>query len=137
MVPRNRTELLERLGAKQRNIVWSWSAVDEAGRKVYFSAWRDLAKKRDGQQITYIIQEPDWGMETGTPSPARKEQDENLALAFDHGYETFAYFIDAKDPAATPRQIANTTTSFIKAVRLERQPDGTVLAYPTRRIEIR
>jgi len=138
-VARNRTELLERLGAKQRNIVWSWCAVNEAERKVYFSVWRDLVRKGEAGQLVYVVQEPHWGIDvkTGARSPARKEHDELLALALENHYEAFAYFIDAKDPSATPREIESTMTSFIRGLRLERQPNGTILGYPGLRIEIR
>jgi hypothetical protein len=56
---------MEYLGAKQRNVVWSWCAVNDEERKVYLSVWLDTAKKRDGQRLSYIIQEPDWGVEEG------------------------------------------------------------------------
>jgi hypothetical protein len=137
MPPTSRTELLELLGATQRNRMWSWSAVNHAERKVYFGVWRDLAKKRNGVDVSFIIQEADWGMETGTKSPARREQDDNLALALDHGYEAFAFLNDVKDPAAYPRKIARTITTHIHSIRLEPQPDGTILGYPTSRITIR
>lgn len=39
--PKNRLQLMNRLGAEQLNNVWSWCAVNEAEKKVYFSIWTD------------------------------------------------------------------------------------------------
>lgn len=70
----NRSQLVDYLGAHQRNVVWSWCAVDEDERKVYFSLWSDTRSRRDGQRESYLVQEPDWGIvtETGRASPASK-----------------------------------------------------------------
>jgi hypothetical protein len=32
----SRTQLMDYLGAKQRNVVWSWCAVNDEEKKVYF-----------------------------------------------------------------------------------------------------
>jgi len=136
--PQNRSQLMDYLGAKQRNVVWSWCAVNEEERKVYLSIWLDTAKKRDGHRLSYIVQEPDWGVDdAGALSAARRDHDEKLALVFDDGYEPFGYFIEAKDRNARPRQIEDTRTGFIFSLELERQSDGSILAYPKTRIEIR
>lgn len=137
--PQNRTQLMDYLGAKQKNVVWSWCGVNDEKRKVYFSVWDDMGKKRDGSRLSYIIQEPHWGVDeaTGSLSPARRDHDEKLSLVFDAGYEAYGYIIVAKDRHAEPRQIEETRTSFIFSFDLERQPDGTILGYPKTRIEIR
>ncbi len=137
--PENRLQLMEYLGAKQKNTVWSWCAVNDEERKVYFSVWVDTRAKRDGARVSYIIQEPIWGVDqdTGSKSAARKDHDEKLSLVFNEGYEAYGYFIEAKDENAHPREIGNTKTSFIFSLELERQKDGSVLAYPKTRIEIR
>lgn len=137
--PASRSQLMEYLGAQQRNVVWSWCAVNDEERKVYLSVWLDTAKKRDGARLSYIIQESDWGVDesTGAISPARKDHDEKLALVFDHGYEPYGYFIEAKDRNARPRKIEDTKTGFIFSLELERLPDGTILGYLKSRIEIR
>jgi hypothetical protein len=128
---------MDYLGAKQRNVVWSWCAVNEDERKVYLSVWLDTAKKRDGHRLSYIIQEPDWGIEAdGSIAPARKDHDEKLSLIFDQGYEPYGYFIEAKDRNARPRQIEDTRTGFIFSLELERLPDGTILGYLKDRINI-
>ena len=118
----NRTQLMDYLGAKQRNTVWSWCAVNDEEKKVYFSVWVDTHKKRDGVHSSYVIQEPHWGIdeETGSASAARKDHDEKLALVFDKGYEAYGYFIEAKDRHAQPRQIESTHTGFIFSFRLEK-----------------
>jgi endo-1,4-beta-mannosidase len=130
---------MEYLGAKQKNTVWSWCGVNEEERKVYLSVWLDTAKRRNGNRLSYVIQEADWGVDdtTGSISAARKDHDEKLALVFEKGYEPFGYFIEAKDRNARPRQIEETKTGFIFSLELERFPDGTILAYPKDRIEIR
>ena len=127
------------LGAKQRNVVWSWCAVNEAEQKVYFSVWLHTHAKRDASRASYIIQEPWWGIDkvTGAKSPARNDHDEKLALVFDQGYEAFGYFIEAKDIGAETKEIAETRTSFIFSFELERQADGSILGYPKTRINIR
>lgn len=137
--PANRSQLMEYLGAKQKNTVWSWCAVNEEERKVYLSVWLDTAKKRDANRLSYVIQEPDWGLDeaTGSVSAARKDHDEKLALIFSEGFEPFGYFIEAKDRNARPRQIEDTKTGFIFSLELEKLPDGTVLGYLKHRIEIR
>ncbi len=135
----NRSQLMDHLGAKQKNTVWSWCAVNEEERMVYLSVWMDTRAKRDGVRVSYVIQEPDWGVDptTGSKSAARKDQDEKLSLIFDKGYEAYGYFIEAKDTTANPREIESTSTSFIFSFDLERQPDGSILGYPKARIEIR
>ena len=138
-IPENRLQLMEHLGAKQKNTVWSWCAINEEERKVYFSVWVDTRAKRDGKRDSYIVQGPDWGVDdnTGSMSAARKDHDEKLSLIFDEGYEAYGYFIEAKDEKAHPREIGHTRTSFIFLLELERQKDGSVLGYPKKRVEIR
>ena len=55
--PANLSQLMAYLGAKQRSVIWSWCAVNDAERKVYLRVWLDTAKKRDGQRLSYLIQE--------------------------------------------------------------------------------
>ena len=133
----NRLQLMKRLGAKQLNTVWSWCAVDEENRKVYFSAWIDLKGKKDGK-VYYILQEPDWGIDvlTGQASPARNDHDDKFDLVFNHGYTPYAYFIEAEDTGANPRSIKNIKTSFIFSLDLEILEDGMIIGYPKERIEI-
>ena len=130
---------MEYLGAKQKNVVWSWCAINDEERKVYLSVWLDTAEKRNGARLSYVIQEPDWGVDeaSGALSPARKDHDEKLALVFEHGYEPYGYFIEAKDRSARPRQIGDTKTGFVFLLELERLPNGTILGYLKRRIEVR
>jgi hypothetical protein len=56
---------------------------------------------------------------------------------FDHDYEPYGYFIEAKDRNARPREIEDTKTGFIFSLELERLQDGTILGYLKNRIEIR
>ncbi len=130
---------MEYLGAKQRSTVWSWCAVNNEERKVYFSVWLDTGKKRDEDRLSYVIQEPDWGIEqaTGIVSPARKDHDEKLLLVFDQSYEPYGYFIEAKDRGANPRQIGDTKTGFVFSLELARRHDGVILGYLKTRINIR
>lgn len=133
--PANRSELMDRLGARQANTVWAWCGVNEKDRKVYFSVWEDLI--RDGGR-TYVVQEPDWGFDDRTPngSAARKDHDEKIRLVMENGYEAFAYFVVAKDPTAVPREILETRTSFVMRMTLSRRDDGTVIGTRLGRIEI-
>ena len=135
----SRQQMMDYLGAKQRNIMWSWCAANDEERKVYFSLWQDTRKKRNGEdQPSYVVQGPDWGIDakTGKPSAARKDHDEKLALVFEQGYQPFGYLVVAKDVNAEPREIEKTKTSFIFELKVRRCSDGRVLAYPVRRIEI-
>lgn len=131
--------MMKSLGAEQRNTVWSWCAVNEQERKVYFSVWLHTHARRDGSRASYVIQETWWGIdkETGARSPARNDHDEKLALVFEHGYEAFGYFIKAKDTKAEPKEIEETLTSFVFSFELEKQPDGTILGFPKARVELR
>jgi hypothetical protein len=133
----SRSQMMDYLGATQRNVVWSWCAVNHEERKVYLSLWSDTHQKHADGRVSYIVQEPDWGMEKGFASPARVDHDEKLALVFDQGYEAYGYVIVPKDPGQHPRQIAETRTGFVFALSLERLDDGTVLGYPTSRINLR
>jgi hypothetical protein len=130
--------MMEYLGAKQRNTVWSWCAVNEEERKVYFSLWVDTAAKRDGKNVSYVVQEPDWGIDESkqTVSAARKDHDEKLSLVFEHGYEPWGYCIVARDRHARPREIEETRTGFVWSLRLERLPDGVILAHPVTRLNL-
>jgi hypothetical protein len=138
-IPENRSQLMDYLGAEQKNIVWSWCAVNHYERKVYLSVWTDTVAKRDGQNRSYQIQEPDWGVndKTGSKSAARNDHDEKLALIMEGGYEAYGYFIEPKDKNADPRQIEHTCTSFIFSLELEQLEDGSIIGYPKKRIEIR
>jgi hypothetical protein len=143
----NRKQLMDYLGAVQRNTVWSWCAVNEEERKVYLSMWSDLRVDGQGKHIPpraprtprdgYIVQGMHWGMEDGIRDHRRRDHDEKLAYVFDDGYEAFGYINVAKDPKQHPREIAETKTGFVFALELKRLPDGTVLGFPTRRINIR
>jgi len=134
----NRSQMMSYLGAEQRNTVWSWCAVDDDEKKVYFSLWADTRRK-DGDETSYLVQEPHWGIneETGRPSAARNDHDEKLRLAFEEGYETFGYVVVAKDPGASPRQIEETRTGFIFEIELLRQHDGSIRGAVRKRINLR
>lgn len=135
--PENRSQLMERLGAVQLNTVWSWCAVNEEKRRVYFSIWTDNLLKGAAPR-TYKIQAPDWGIsESGSKSAARNDQDAKLAMVFDKGYEAWGYFIEAKDPTAHPREIASTATSFVVRLALSKFADGTVAGQMLERVEVR
>lgn len=125
-------------GATQLNTVWSWCAVNEQAKAVYFSVWTDHIYKTGGDTF-YVLQEPHWGLndETGKSKAARNDQDEKLSLVFDKGYEAYGYFIVAKDTSAVPRQIEETRTSFVMQLQLSRRDDGVVIGLPIRRIEVK
>ena len=134
--PTNRLQLMKRLGAVQANTVWAWCAVNTAQQRVYFSVWTDHVQQHDGQ-TTYLLQEPHWGLdEQGRMSPARKDQEEKLALVFDEGFRAYAYFIEAKDRNAPKREIAATRTTFVMQMRLSRTDAGCVVGTPVSREEI-
>ena len=136
----SRQQLMDHLDAKQKNTVWSWCAIDEDGKKVYLSIWEDTREKRgQDDRASYIVQRPNWGIDqnTGNLSAARKDHDEKLSKVFDDGYEAYGYVVVAKDTEARPREIEKTKTSFIFLLELKKCPDGTVLGYPIRRLEIR
>jgi hypothetical protein len=134
--PQNRLQLMKRVGAIQANTVWSWCAVNHDERKAYFSVWTDHVGQV-GKITTYTLQEPHWAIdEAGRKSAARNDHDEKLALVFDQGYEAYAYFVEAKDRRALPREIADTRTTFVMQMRLTKEPDGRVTGVPVRRVEI-
>jgi hypothetical protein len=140
MKPENRSQLMSYLGAEQRNIVWSWCGVNEKERKVFLSVWEDTRKKRNGdEKISYIIQEPHWGIneDSRSKSAARNDHDEKLALIFEDGYEAYGYIVVARDVDADPREIEKTKTSFIFSLELKHLDDGTIIGYPLERIEIK
>jgi hypothetical protein len=130
---------MKRLGAVQKNSVWSWCAVNEEAKSVYLSLWTDYRDKRPGdEQDSYLLQAPDWGVgEDGTFTPARADHDEKLTKVMDEDYTAFGYCVEAKDPTADPREIASTKTSFVFRLDVKRMPDGEVIGYPVERIEVR
>lgn len=135
--PENRMQLMDYLGATQINRVWSWCAVNEDEKRVYFSIWTDNRLREDGAKV-YAIQEPDWGvLENEKKSPARNDHDYKLSLVLDQGYEAWGYFIEAKDKYAQPREIANTATSFVVRLVLSRRADGVIAGEVVDRVEIR
>lgn len=133
----NRSQMMDKLGAVQLNTVWSWCAVNESEKKVYFSAWVDCKLKIDGK-LHYLIQEPNWGLEesSGTFSPARNDQDVKLRLVFEEAYESYLYFIEAEDPMVHPRSIKAIRTSFVFKADIKRLDSGNVVALPIQRIEL-
>ena len=137
--PENRSQLMAYFGAEQRNTVWSWCAVNEAEKSVYFSIWTDLFNKYgDKGRKYYTIQEPDWGIDpvTGNHQPARNDHDEKLDMVFNKGYKPYGYFIDARDKNVVPREIEATRTSFVFSLDLEKLENGTIIAYPKERINV-
>lgn len=136
--PSSRSELMAYFGAEQRNVVWSWCAVNESERKVYLSVWTDVHGDHAGNgRKSYIIQDPHWGMNIdNSKSRARKDHDEKLEKVFHQGYEAFGYFIDAKDRSANPREIASTRTSFIFELDVVKLQDGRIIGYPLTRINV-
>ena len=135
--PANRSQLMAYLGAVQTNPMWSWCGVNEEERKVYFSVWADHVSQVAGVP-TYTLQEPHWGVgPDGRHSAARNDQDKKLALVFDQGYEAWAYFVEAKDRRAVPREIESTRTGFVLQLQVSRADDGSVTGTAIRRVEIR
>jgi len=130
---------MDYFGAEQRNTVWSWCAVNEEEKKVYFSIWEDT-KDRYGakQKVGYTIQEPDWGInsETGNKMPARNDHDEKFNKVLNEEYKAFGYFIVARDKNAEPREIEYTKTSFIFSLQVEKLDNGDIIGYPLERIEV-
>lgn len=129
---------MDRLGAVQLNTVWSWCGVNDAEKRVYFSVWTDKACTYNGEKA-YVLQEPHWGIrdDTGNQSAARNDQDAKFALVFEQGYQSFGYFIVAKDPNAVPREIEETRTSFVMRLEVHKQPNGVIVGIPRERIEVR
>jgi hypothetical protein len=125
---------MERLGAVQANVHWSWCAVNEKKRKVYFSIWTYHVFTHNGSK-GYIIQEPD--THTGSKSAARNDQDRKFALVFEQGYEPWGYFIVARDRTVIPHEIEETRTSFVVRLELTKLPDGTIFCKIVERVEIR
>ena len=135
--PANRSQLMEHFGATQLNTVWSWCAVNEQEKSVYLSVWTDHVEKIDGV-TTYTLQGPAWGVDgAGRKSAARNDHDQKISLVLDHGYNAYAYFIEAKDRAAIPREIADIRTSFVMEMQLSKSDSGWVTGVPIRRIEVR
>lgn len=138
--PANRSQLMEYFGAVQRNPMWSWCAVNEEERKVYLSVWTDHKETDpvDGKTY-YTLQESEWGLnkDTGAKSAARNDHDEKLLKILDDGYDAYGYFVEAKDKRASPREIADTKTSFVFQLEVKKLPDGTVVGYPLQRIDVR
>lgn len=138
--PENRVQLMEYFGATQKNIMWSWCAVNEEEKSVYLSVWTDYKGDfENNNSQCYIIQEPDWGVnpESGSKSAARNDHDEKLSKIFNENYAAFGYFVEAKDKNATVREIEHTKTSFIFELNIKKLSDGTVIGYPTKRIEVK
>lgn len=138
--PENRVQLMEYFGATQKNVMWSWCAVNEEEKGVYLSVWTDnKGDFENNNSQSYILQEPDWGVnsESGSKSAARNDQDEKLSKIFNENYTAFGYFVEAKDKKSIPREIEYTKTSFIFELKLKKLNDGTVIGYPIRRIEVK
>lgn len=135
----NRSQMMEYLGAQQKNTVWSWCAVDHEEQKVYFSMWADTRTKDSQGNIRYLIQEPSWGIDdvTSKKSAARKDHDEKLSLVFDKAYQPFGYVVVAKDISSHPREIEETKTGFIFEIELKQEPNGNIYARVINRINLR
>jgi hypothetical protein len=133
----NRLQLMDRLGAVQLNHVWSWCAVNETERKVYFSIWTDKRDRSTGPR-SYVLQEPHWGVDerTGAYSAARVDHDAKFELVFEKSYEPLGYFIEAKDPKGFPREIDHTVTSFVVTLKLSRNDNGDIIGTLLNRIEL-
>lgn len=140
MKPENRLDLINYFGAKQLNDVWSWCAVNEGTKSVYFSVWTDNRQKFGADnKVGYILQQDDWGINpaTGNKMPARNDQDEKVEMVLNQGYKAFGFFVEAKDKTAEPREIKHTKTSFIFSLSVEQLENGDVIGFPIDRIEVR
>lgn len=135
----NRSQLMEYFGAVQKNTVWSWCAINEDEKSIYLSVWTDFRGDYENNgKVSYIIQEPSWGVNenTGSKSAARNDHDDKLNKIFNENYKSYGYFVEAKDRNANPREIERTKTSFIFELDLKKLKDGTIIGYPLKRIEI-
>jgi len=135
----SRSQMMKYLGAAQRNVHWAWCAVNDEEKKVYLCLWSDTRRDQPDGRVAYVVQEPNWGLdeEKGERSPARNDQDEQLAKVFDEGYQPLGYVVIAKDPEAAAREIGETKTGFVFELDLEKEEDGTILGYLGKRIELR
>ena len=132
----NRSQMMRKLNAKLANPQWACCAVNEDEKKVYLSVWVDLVEDFE-RSNRYLLQDPDWGVEeSGEVSKQRKDQDEKMRLIFEKEYEVFGYFVEAVDPAADPREIKETRTSFVMRLELSRDDRGCIYGIPVERISL-
>ena len=119
--PENRLQRMQRFGATQLNDHWSWCAINEATREVFFSVWTDKVIKGTGG-TRYILQEQHMGLNDGTgmSKATQHDQDNKFALVLEQGCAAFSYFVVAKDTTAVLREIAETRTGFVMRMALEK-----------------
>ncbi|HCG9065880.1 TPA: hypothetical protein NKB39_001783 [Vibrio parahaemolyticus] len=81
--PKNRYQLMQALGATQRNIYWSWCAEDKDNKRLFFTAWEHENIAPKGEDPIFIIQQPWWGeKESGSLSASRSDHNKKLAKYF-------------------------------------------------------
>lgn len=103
--PENRKQLLELLGATQKNVQWSWCAVDEKHKRVFFTVWNQeqLNKNHKKDPLIYLVQQPWWGInETGNNSASRNDHNEKLRLYFQEKYTAYCYILKRKMDGSIP-----------------------------------
>ncbi|HCG5592894.1 hypothetical protein OTK59_12350 [Vibrio natriegens] len=97
--PENRKQLLDMLGATQKNVQWSWCAVDDTNKRVFFSIWEQekLHEKNRYDTKAYLIQQPWWGVDENLKSTkSRNDHNEKLRLYFECGYSAYGYILKRK-----------------------------------------
>lgn len=86
------------LGAKLRNVRWSWGATDPTGR-VFLRVWDDQVVNDEQGRYILVARNP-----TPSSKPGSRERHEHIA-ALRAGAEGFGVVCHAVDPQARPRTI--------------------------------
>uniref|UniRef100_UPI00115C094D hypothetical protein n=1 Tax=Vibrio cholerae TaxID=666 RepID=UPI00115C094D len=104
--PKNRYQLMQALGATQRNIYWSWCAEDSDKHRLFFTAWEHENIAPAGEEPIFVIQHPKWGIkDNGKLSNSRNDHNEKIQKYFDGlnpnnkyapKYTAYCYFTYAK-----------------------------------------
>ena len=122
---------MRKLGAKQKNIVWSWCAVNHDNKRVYLSTWIDKITDEG-----YILRHADHDLLVDPSHPAYKDQAEKFDLIRNEGYEAWGYFIEAEDTTVIPRKIKRTVSGFVIRFDMDFKESGEVIGKMKGREEV-
>ncbi|HCE4545002.1 hypothetical protein [Vibrio parahaemolyticus] len=134
--PKNRYQLMNALGATQRNIYWSWCAEDKDNKRLFFTAWEHENIAPTGEEPIFIIQHPKWGIkDNGKFSNSRKDHNDKIQKYFDGldasnldvpKHTAYCYFTHAKinreDKSNYDIEIRKVLRNYIYEINLIKVP---------------
>ena len=128
------SSFFSRLGAPLKNVRWSWGAVRESDGTVFLRVWQDRIFVDDDKKIP-VIQITNHEKYDERPVPGWEERLKHIELVR-KGAKCYLVMCRAKDPSASPREIAGWNAREVFVGGELREVTGDTWIEAVRRIPI-